>query len=92
MFILLRNPTTTSVRPIFERHLLPSKHTITSNISGDGTADLGNRDSVQQAVVQRVIIPCSLVFGQARWTYVLKREFSMKIYCSRKLAQLYCTV
>jgi len=53
--------------------------------------DLGNQDSVQQAVVQRVIIPCSLVFWSTRWTYVLKRDFSMQMYCRRILAALYCT-
>jgi hypothetical protein len=52
--------------------------------------DLGNQDILQQAVVQRVIIPCSLVL-QARWIYVLKRDFSMQLYGRRILAALYYT-
>jgi len=35
MFILLRNPTATSIQPLFEMHLVTSRHKITLHIRDD---------------------------------------------------------
>jgi hypothetical protein len=56
--------------------------------------DLGNQDSLQQPVVQRVIIPCSLVFWSSKMDERVEKRFfdAYVLQMNTGGIVLYCTI